>query len=273
MLPRVTLNHLYLYLDQVTHDAIVASPFMRQEFAELTVSTAAMGDGRQWTGAYLTGEQTYIELFCPAEHGQEAVGDAGIALATEREGDIELARQVLAKAGLDYPVQLLHRELEGVDVPWFWNLSLIAAAAEEPEPFCAWIMEVERDYLARSGLPATGAAAGISRREYNALRFDPGRYLKDVTEITLALPVDQAALFGQQLCLLGYAPTAAEQGVAYHGPGIVLSVQEATGQRRGVIAIRLSLQREKQGETEYRFGPGSALRFDRPDSAIWRFTG
>ncbi|MEH6461622.1 DUF5829 family protein [Chitinimonas sp. JJ19] len=51
MLPRVTLNHLYLYLDQATRDAIVASPFMRQEFAVLTVNTAAMDDGRQWTGA------------------------------------------------------------------------------------------------------------------------------------------------------------------------------------------------------------------------------
>ena len=273
MLPSVTLNHLYLYLDQATRDAIVASPLMRQEFAALTVSTAAMDDGRQWTGAYLTGEQTYIELFCPADHGQEAVGDAGIALATEVEGDIELARLALAKAGTDYPVQLLHRELEGVDVPWFWNLPLIAAAEDEPEPFCAWIMEVERDYLARSGLHVAGAASGISRRAYNTLRFDPGRYLKDVTEISLALPADQAALFGQQLCLLGFAATAAEQGMTYHGPGIVLSVQPATGQRHGVIAIRLSLQREKQGETEYRFGPGSVLRFDRPDSAIWWFTG
>ncbi|MDN3576073.1 DUF5829 family protein [Chitinimonas viridis] len=273
MQPLVTLNHLYLYLDQATRDAILASPFMRQEFAALTVSTAAMDDGRQWTGVYLTGEQTYIELFCPADEGQEAVGDAGIALATETEGDIELAKQVLAKAGLDYPIELLQRELEGVKVPWFWNLSLIAAAEREPEPFCAWIMEVERDYLARSGLPAADAPTGISRREYNAQRFDPGRYLKDVTEITLALPADQAALFGQQLCLLGYAATAAEQGMAYQGPGMVLSVQLATGQRRGVIAIRLSLQREKQGETEYRFGSGSVLQFDRPDSAIWRFTG
>ena len=33
------------------------------EFAHFTVQTVAPGDSRKWTGRYLTGERTYVELF------------------------------------------------------------------------------------------------------------------------------------------------------------------------------------------------------------------
>src|SRR5687768_10040239 len=60
--PRVGLNHVYAVVDDDTAEAIKTSNALK-EFATFEVKTVAPGDGRRWTGRYLVGKQTYLELF------------------------------------------------------------------------------------------------------------------------------------------------------------------------------------------------------------------
>ncbi|MEU2482953.1 DUF5829 family protein, partial [Streptomyces sp. NPDC013130] len=55
-------NHAYGVLDRETADAIEHSAYLRH-FANFQVSTTTGAGGETWTGRYLKGRETYLELF------------------------------------------------------------------------------------------------------------------------------------------------------------------------------------------------------------------
>jgi len=187
--PAVHLNHLYAYVDANTLNAIAHSESMQNEFSAMEVNTIAAGDDRTWTGIYLTGANTYIELFSPsrAPLSLERVGDTGIALSVENVGDVERVAKCLESFGGTCIPSLFERKVDENRVPWFWNLRLVEFPKGEAEPFCAWVMEVDRDFLKRSRGGLRADEEGISRKQYNVARFHPTRFMKDVDEVRRCL--------------------------------------------------------------------------------------
>jgi Family of unknown function (DUF5829) len=63
-LPRVYFNHITVFLSPETYAAIVQSPFLRDEFSAFQEKTVQR-DGGAWsyTGIFISGQHTYLELF------------------------------------------------------------------------------------------------------------------------------------------------------------------------------------------------------------------
>ena len=94
-------NHAYGVLDRETADAIEHSAYLR-EFADFQVRTTTGSDGQTWTGRYLMGRETYLELFGVGDlPGKDsALGSAGMGVSTERAGDRAKAIERLRDLGV-----------------------------------------------------------------------------------------------------------------------------------------------------------------------------
>ncbi|WP_280641324.1 DUF5829 family protein, partial [Streptomyces afghaniensis] len=79
--------------------------------------------GQTWTGRYLMGRETYIELFgigdVPGKDG--TLGAGGMGVSAEREGDLATVTARLRELGISDPVEFRQtRDFgDGVPVPWF----------------------------------------------------------------------------------------------------------------------------------------------------------
>jgi hypothetical protein len=272
--PAVHLNHIYTYVDANTLNAIARSEFMQNEFSAMEVSTIAAGDDRTWTGIYLTGANTYIELFSPsrAPLSLERVGDTGIGLSVENVGDIERVAKCLEKFGGTGISSLFERKVDGNRVPWFWNLPLVGFPEGEAEPFCAWVMEVDRDFLKRSRGSLRADEEGISRKQYNAAKFQPTRFMKDIDEVTLALNEFESVSFGRQLVALGYALEIRDGVDTLIGPDITFRLIKASPVARGVTQLKISLLKERIDPEILTFGQGATLHFGADRTAIMSFS-
>ncbi len=97
-------NHAYGVFDRETADAIEHSAYLRK-FADFQVRTTTGADGETWTGRYLMGRETYLELFgvgdVPGQDG--TLGCAGTGLSTERAGDLATVIERLRAEGVSRP--------------------------------------------------------------------------------------------------------------------------------------------------------------------------
>jgi hypothetical protein len=272
--PAVQLNHLYVHVDAAAQNAIAQSEFMRNEFSAMEVSTIAAGDDRTWTGIYLTGANTYIELFSPsrAPSSFEQVGDSGIALSVESVGDIERVAKCLSSLGSARILSLFERRVNGVQIPWFRNLSLVEYPEGEAEPFCAWVMEVDQDFLKRSRDSLRSEEDGITRKQYNAAKFQTTRYMKDIEEVTLALNEFESVSFERQLVAIGFASETRDGVDTLIGPDITFRLIKPSPMARGVTQLKMSLLKEKLDPEILTFGQGVTLNFDSSRTATMSFT-
>lgn len=268
MIPAVFLNHLFLYVDVETRTAIANSPFMKNEFSAHEVSCVSTDEGENWTGLYIDGEHTYLELFSPSATG--AVGDVGVCLGVEQEGDLDRIYRIFQQFNIDRQPDLLTRRIDGKDIPWFRYLELLEFE-EVGAAFAPSVLEYDAQYLRNSQADLKPENNGIMRKQYNAARFRPDCYLKDIQSVTLALSEMERTMFGDQLLAFGYAKTPTPEGASYFGPGIHFALQAQKDGVRGITELGLSLLKEKKGDLIYRFAQGAELFFDTPESATWRF--
>jgi hypothetical protein len=262
----VHLNHVIIHVDESTRSAIAQSAFLKDEFAAFEAGAVAIEDGGGWSGLYIDGEQTYIEIFGPSP-GDTAGGAAGICFGVDQVGGLEGVCAALREFGHMHSSDLVRRLFDGQEIPWFRYVDLVDSGAS----FTSSIMEYDKDFLKLSRPGLNAGQDGISRKQYNAARFRPERYLKDISEVTLALAPLDIALFGRQLRALGYLETPAGGTRTFCGQEFKFHLVQGNASVYGVIALKLNLLKKKEGETIYRFGAGSVLHFDAEFSATWTF--
>ncbi|MDB5766392.1 MAG: hypothetical protein JWQ61_1206 [Collimonas fungivorans] len=262
----VHLNRVIIHVDEATRSAIMQSAFLKNEFAAFETGTIAIEDGGGWSGLYIDGERTYIEIFGPSQ-GAATGGAAGICLGVDQTGGLEDACVALSRSGRAHSPDLVGRQLDGQEIPWFRYVDLVDSGTS----FTSSIMEYDKDFLRRSRPGPNAGLDCISRQQYNAARFQPERYLKDISEVTLALAPVDLALFGSHLETLGYVETSVGEARTFCGQEVIFHLMQSTASVKGVVALRLSLLKKKDGETVYRFGPGSVLHFDAEFGASWFF--
>src|SRR5271169_5714880 len=116
--PEVSLNHLSVVLDAATVRDLAANAFLKDTFATVFQKANVSNDGKRWTGTYLYGQRTYLEVY-EAGPAQGEPGSSGIALAVEHPGDVTKLVLPLADAGAEATVVLRTAQgPSGAQVPW-----------------------------------------------------------------------------------------------------------------------------------------------------------
>ncbi|MFJ9626361.1 DUF5829 family protein [Streptomyces sp. NPDC101175] len=264
-------NHSYGVFDRETADAVEHSDYLR-EFADFQVRTTTGTGGQTWTGRYLTGRETYLELFGVGDvAGQDGtLGSAGLGLSTERAGDLATVTARLKDGGVADPVAFLQtRDFgDGVPVPWFDAV----LTATEYDAFGAWAMEYRPEYFAdpRGNTEPPSFPGDVGRERY--LSDDYRTHLmRDVTAVRIAVTEGDLADTVPLLRAGGFTVrTLAGGGVLAAGGGTTIRLDAVPRENAGMRQIDLSLNRpvrdrhvERIGNSTLTVGPGSR--------AVWTF--
>ncbi|MFI6095636.1 DUF5829 family protein [Lentzea sp. NPDC051213] len=261
-------NHAWGTLDRETADAIEHSAYLK-EFADFEVRTTTGAGGEVWTGRYLRGRETYLEIFGIGDVGGQdgELGAAGLGLSTERDGDIETVKSRLTAAG-----QTPHEFLQTRDfgdhkpVPWFDAVYL----ADSYDRFGAWVMEYRDEYFA-DPRGKTGPAqfpGDVSRLRYLPERYQD-RLMRDVTFINLAVTARDLASTMPLLRVGGFKLRNVSGGVEASRGGTTIRFSEVpmgqTGLKRVEFELNCAVAKhvERLGNSTLVVGPGKR--------AVWTF--
>ncbi|MET9389905.1 DUF5829 family protein [Streptomyces sp. NPDC006624] len=264
-------NHAYGVLDRETADAIEHSAYLR-EFANFQVRTTTGSGGQTWTGRYLMGRETYLELFgtgdLPGKDG--TLGAGGLGVSTERAGDLATVTARLREQGSEDPVEFQQtRDFgDGVPVPWFDAVF----TTDRYDLFGAWGMEYRPEYFAdpRSGTEPAAHPGDVGRERYLPDGYRD-RSMRDVTGVRLAVTARDLANTVPLLEAGGFAVRSVPGGgVVAKGGGTTLRFDAVPLDRVGLRQVEMSLNGpvpyrhvERLGTSDLVVGPGPR--------AVWTF--
>ncbi|MFJ3620372.1 DUF5829 family protein [Streptomyces iakyrus] len=264
-------NHAYGVLDRETADAIEHSSYLR-DFAAFQVRTTTGAGGQTWTGRYLMGRETYLELFgvgdLPGKDG--TLGATGMGVSTERAGDLPTVTERLRQAGITDPVEFRQtRDFgDGVPVPWFDAVFTTG----EYDLFGAWGMEYRPEYFAdpRGNTEPASHPGDVGRERYLPDTYRD-RLMRDVTGIRLAVTARDLANTVPLLKAGGFAVRSLPGGgVVAKGGGTTIRFDSVPAERAGLRQVEMSLNQpvayrhvERIGHSSLVVGPGAR--------AVWTF--
>lgn len=261
-------NHAWGTFDRATADAVEHSAYV-EEFADFEVRTTTGADGKVWTGRYLRGRETYLEIFgigdVPGQDGR--LGSAGLGLSTERDGDIETVESRLLAAGAKPTEFTQTRDFgDGKPVPWFDSLFLI----ETYDSFGAWAMEYRDEYLddPRSKVGPARFPGDVSRERYLPDAYKD-KLMRDITLIHLAVTAKDLASTMPLLRSGGFSLRTGPGSVVASRGGTTMRFDEVPLGRTGLKRVEFGLNRavgrhvEKLGTSTLVVGPGKR--------AVWTF--
>ncbi|MEU0730123.1 DUF5829 family protein [Streptomyces sp. NPDC006140] len=264
-------NHAYGVLDRATADAIEHSSYLR-EFAHFQVRTTTGSGGQTWTGRYLMGRETYLELFgvgdLPGKDG--TLGAAGLAVSTERAGDLPTVIERLRKQGVTDPIEFRQtRDFgDGVPVPWFDAVF----TTDQYDLFGAWGMEYRPEYFAdpRGNTEPAAHPGDVGRERYLPDTYRD-RLMRDVTGIRLAVTARDLAATVPLLEAGGFAVRSLPGGGAVaKGGGTTIRFDVVPLDQAGLRQVEMSLNRPVPYRHEERIGH-SALVVGPGARAVWTF--
>lgn len=180
--PLLAFNHAWAMVDRETADAIEHSDYLG-EFADRRINTGNDGTST-WTGRYLLGKETYLEFFGPGDAPDAVVGDTGLAVSADDDGDLAIAADNLRDLVAD-PVEFTQvTDLgDGNLIPWFDA----AYTTSTYDTFFSWAMEYRDEFLddPRLSFPPPAYEGDVSRDRYNRDRY-LDHQLRDVIGIQIA---------------------------------------------------------------------------------------
>ncbi len=268
--PLLYFNHAYGVVDRETADAVEDSAFLR-DFANFEVRTTTGGDST-WTGRYLYGRETYVELFGVGDlPGQSsAFGSTGMGVSTERDGDLATVTQRLVDGGVAEPFEFVQtRDFgDGVPVPWFDAV----LTTVEYDTFAAWGMEWRPEYFAdpRGNTEPPSRPGDVGRERYLSDAYRD-HLMRDITAIRIAVTQRDLDSTLPLLRAGGYRiHPAPGGGVVARSGGTTLRFDVVPVGEVGLRQLDLSLNRsvahrhtERIGRSTLVVGPG--------DRAVWTF--
>ncbi|NUS73780.1 MAG: hypothetical protein HOQ05_10285 [Corynebacteriales bacterium] len=264
-------NHAYSVVDRETADAIENSAYLR-EFANFEVRTTT-GGGITWKGRYLKGRETYVELFAEGDlPGQDAeFGSAGMAVSTERVGDLATVTQRLQDKGIaPVPYRQTRDFGDGVPVPWF---DTIRTFSDPYDAFDGWSMEYCQEYFAdpRSDTEPESYPGDVSRERYLPDAYQD-HSMRDITGIRIAVTERDLANTVPLLKAGGFNVKSRSGGIVASGGGTTIRLDSVPREQAGLRQIDFALNqpiaaqhKEQIGRSTLTVGPGSR--------AVWSFDG
>lgn len=265
MLSTVRLNHLYRVVDPDSYRAVRDDMWLASDFAPREVRTTTRPDW-SYTGVYLYGRRTYLELF--DEGLQGPVGQTGLAFAVARGQTSAVADAWNERLGATRTT-LVERPADQGGVPWF---HLACAEPDRRDGIHLWSMEYHPDFLAAWHPKLTSARstseADVLDRYAARVTTQPrdGFLLEDITAIDLSLSREACRFLRMHLEVL--VPVD-ERPDGLSATIVGTTIRVATNEMpRGLTAVTCSLQRAVARETRS-FGSSSLALDGR--AAVWRF--
>ena len=261
-------NHAWGTLDRATADAVEHSRYLR-DFASVEVRTTTGADGKVWTGRYLRGRETYLEIFGPGDvPGKDGEpGSAALGLSTERDGDIEKLGVRLRAAG-QKPIEFLQtRDFgDGKPVPWFDSVFLI----ETYDRFGAWAMEYRDEYLndPRSKVGPAKFPGDVTRERYLPDTYKD-KMMRDITFVRIAVTASDLAATKPLLRAGGFSLRTDQDSLVASRGGTTMRFDAVPMGQTGLKRVEFDLNRpvakhvEQLGTSTLVVGPGKR--------AVWTF--
>ncbi|MFC4852018.1 DUF5829 family protein [Actinophytocola glycyrrhizae] len=263
-------NHAYGVLDHETADAVEHSAYLRR-FADFELRTTTGDEGQTWTGSYLLGRETYLELFKAGDlPGQDSrPGSGGLALSTEHANELPEVTDELRDEGVAAPIEFSQtRDFgDGRPVPWFDSV----LTTQQYDTFGAWAMEYRPEYFAdpRSETEPPSHPGDVGRERY--LPDDYRRHLmRDVTGVRIAVTAQDLANTVPLLRAGDFVVLRRHGGVVAHGKGTTLRFDVVPAHRTGLRQVEMSLNRAPGYRHEERLGR-SVLVVGPAARAVWTF--
>lgn len=263
----IEFNHLYITLDSETLESIATSEFICQDFSTMSRDTV-QADEESWTGIYLRGKHTYLELFAPEGVKGLREGFSGIGFNTKQVGQIDIIDERLKSlvAG-EILSRLRIRQTEEGKVPWFYYLAL---KNSEKEAFAPWLMEFHQDYLDYKDITLPGAGS-FSRAAYlQTLDSSETSLFKDISEVHLELTAPEHEKLGLLLQAFDYQSSCSENITIYRSNGFILQVSEKANPIYRIRKVICMITAQSHQERSYTFGNNARLSVSG-DLAIWQF--
>lgn len=241
----VLLNHFYVTPDRAAYEAAERGGFL-QGLGALEKRTTIRRD-TSYTGLYLYGEHTYLELLHPDSASFGA--PSGIAYGVETPGGVAEVCQGLRAAKLE--------EVSRGDVPWFRS-----CRPEQLQGLAEWVMEYVPAFFRGFHPELPPAEPGITRSDaltrYAAscgkLHERAAGLFEDVTGLEIALGRREAELWNARTLRVADAD--------------IRVTAAAEGSPTGIRTARLRLRRDA-GSSVQQIG-STTLSLDGR-SAVWRF--
>jgi hypothetical protein len=270
----VEVNHVFLFLQQSSIDSIARTPFIREHFSAFEQSEVNAGS-ESWSGTYLIGQQTYLELFPAGGELEETdKSPAGIGLNTRQEGQFQSFKASLLEHAGDHAEDGLRvRVFDQDTVSWFYWTSL---KESDSCLLSTWLMEFTDEYLDRKGI-GNDSSRIFSRHDYlmaksaesNAVPTSSTMF-DDIVSIDLELTRSEYSDFKLLADAFGIKSTLSADSSSFIFGNCDVNVQINEKRTYLVRKIVCSLTRAAEPQQQIIFGPDASLEVS--DSlAIWHF--
>lgn len=203
--PLVFFNHALLVLDSSDYRLFSTSSFVKDSLAGFFSRSTQTGT-TSWSGAYLFGASTYLELF-PPSGSDHADGTAAFALSTETVGDLDQLKAILGKQHLVH-TEIKNRKLADTLVPWFQALYFDDTGVSGRAVINCWLMEYEMSWFLFNHLDTSNNS--VKRSGYLASHRTErqDKYLADITGIVFYASETEIAYYTKLLLHCGLTKTA-----------------------------------------------------------------
>lgn len=272
---RALFNHLFVTVDTETYEAIRTSPFVREAFAPSEERSTVRTD-MSYTGLYLYGVNTYLELFRPEGFKGVTVGDSGLAFGTDSEPAFWRVTRNLSSIGA-VTLSTVTRAFQEEQVPWFFS----ATPAQPPvKGLMTWLMGYHPDFLSRWNPPAASgdSPSGVTTRGAMLERYarvigqsQNDRRFVDVTGLTVAIDTASQPALVKYLETTGFSVKRDASSIEARTDGFVLKLETASEGRRGITRIDMTTRGATSKSEQHRFGASSVLTIQPDGTGSWMF--
>ena len=208
---KVDISHIFFCIDSVTYKNLFEHEFLAKVFAYASESSSkTLTDS--WTGKYLNGRQSYIEVFASnykvtnVQFGDK-FGDVGIVFRTKKSGDIDKINSLIKADQRDNHLKLMEYESDGKIIPFNYNLYLANAALQET--FRPYVEEFTVDFLKLCGFSESEIKVGITEEQFREKRRGK-KYEKlydNIDNIELILTDEEFEYLAETLKYFGFSQT------------------------------------------------------------------
>lgn len=273
--PLVYLNHIYLTVNVNTSSAIKNSAFLQDNFGNTKIITVGADGDESWTGIYIFGENTYLELF-PSnasifdnETG-ENIGISGIGFGVETIGDIDTLFNIFGKTGIPNPKSgTRHRNTENGEISWYYWLD-----SDENDSLSildTWTMEYVRSFMTYKFDSLDSDKINISRKLYNKKDYNKNLLIKDIIEIELSLIAFDKTNLLNKLEAFDYKIMKKNKAIFAIGPQIKFIIRNKTNNTSGISRIRFTLNKQNETRNSIILSNKSEIKFNKNKTADWYF--
>lgn len=205
----VVISHVFFCIDSISYQNLFKHEFIAELFANTHESSSkTLTDS--WTGKYLMGRQSYLEVFAPAQKDTglqvgDKFGDVGIVFRTKKPGDINRIDSIITTDKRKGELTLMKYEEKERIIPFNYNLYL--SNPEIQETFRPYIEEFTAGFLTRCGFTESEIKAGITEEQFREKRRGK-KYEKlydNIDQIELTLTANEFKYLAETLKYVGFS--------------------------------------------------------------------